>query len=125
MEIGLVKAKASELAFTLQTQGIEGGKKFIKDFYQANGANMGAIFAVLSLIVMGVLMFVGLSIMSGVDTATNISADSAFYETKTSVVSGINSSISMTTVLMIVVISTAVLASLFGIFVLFSRPSAQ
>jgi hypothetical protein len=125
MEFGLVKAKAAELAFTLQTQGIEGGKKFIQEFYQANGANMGAIFAILSLVVMGVLMFVGLSIMSGVESATNVSQDSAFYDTKTSIIAGINSGYSMTTVLMIVVIATAILASLFGIFVLFQRPQAQ
>ncbi|AKJ39769.1 hypothetical protein [Methanosarcina barkeri] len=116
-----IMLKAREFASVLQTDGVKGGKAFIENLFSDEKANMGAIFAVLSLIVMGVLMFVGLSILSGVDAATNINNTSAFYATKTNVISGINSGMSMTTVLMIVVISTAVLASLFGIFVLFQN----
>lgn len=119
--IGNVKSKAMELAELLQLKDFEGARNLVQEFAQNEKGNMGAIFAVLSLIVMGVLLFVGLSIMSGVETATGIDANSSFYSTKSQVVSGIQSSYSMTTVLMIVVISTAVLAALFGIFVLFQR----
>ncbi len=77
----------------------------------------GPVMAVMTLILLGAILFVGLSVMDGIESGTALESGDTFYNASSSVTDGVESAFGMTGVLMIIVISVAIIAALMGILV--------
>lgn len=64
--------------------------------------------AIMTLIVVGVLGIVGLAIMDGIADNSPVDANSSFYDTQTSFISGISSAFGMSGTLLLVIIAVAI-----------------
>ena len=72
--------------------------------------------AVLGLIVVGAIFFIGLAISSGILEAIALNNTSPFYNASSAITTGLNSSYSMGAVLLIVMIAGAIIYSLLRSF---------
>lgn len=77
----------------------------------------GPVMAVMTLILLGAILFVGLSVMDGIEAGTSLESGDTFYNASQAVTGGVESAFGMTGVLMIIVISVAIIAALMGILV--------
>jgi len=77
----------------------------------------GPVMAVMTLVILGALLFVGLSVMEGISDSTALESGDTFYNASASVTSGVEDSFGMSGTLMLIVIATAILGSLIGILV--------
>lgn len=82
------------------------------DKAQVSGMGGVAISAALTLVVLGVLLYVGLDIMQGVDDSSTINVGDTFYNASTAVTSGVDTSFSLTGTLMLVIIAAAIISVL-------------
>ena len=88
--------------------------KLIKD----EKANVtGPVMAVMGLILVGSILFVGLAFMDGIQSGTSLEQGDTFYNASTSVTDGVSDAFGLTGVLMIIIIAVAVIAALMGILV--------
>lgn len=79
---------------------------------QMGGMGGVAIGAALTLVVLGVLLYVGLDIMQGVDDSSSIESGDTFYNASTDITSGVETSFSLTGTLMLVIIAAAIISVL-------------
>ena len=93
--------------------------RFISDD-KAQMGNVG-IQAVMALIVIGVMIYVGLQIMEGVVDSSALESGDTFYNTSQTVTEGVEASFSLTGVLMLVIIAAAIIA----ILMMFAMGSRQ
>ena len=85
---------------------------------------MEEAMAVLGLIVVGVIFFIGLAISSGILDSIAIDNNSSFYNASQSITTGLNSAYSMGSVLLIVMVAGAIIFALmksFGGFIFGGR----
>jgi asparagine N-glycosylation enzyme membrane subunit Stt3 len=75
----------------------------------------GPVMAVMTLILVGAILFVGVSVMDGIEESTGLSSGDTFYNTSEDITSGVESSFGMAGTLMLIVIATAILGALVGI----------
>ena len=87
---------------------------------KAQMGNVG-IQAVMALIVIGVMIYVGLQIMEGVVDSSALTSGDTFYNTSVTVTEGVEASFSLTGVLMLVIIAAAIIA----ILMMFAMGSRQ
>ena len=90
--------------------------RFAKKLKRDKKALGREVMAVVGLIVVSTILFVGLSINDGVLQASALDNTSPFFEASESITGGVSSSYGMSSVLMIVMISGAIIASLLGAF---------
>ena len=83
-----------------------------RDDAQVTGMGGVAIGAALTLVVLGVLLYVGLDIMQGVDDSSTIESGDTFYNASTDVTQGVETSFSLTGTLMLVIIAAAIISVL-------------
>jgi len=85
-------------------------------FLNEEKAQMGtgniAINAVLALVVVGVMLYIGLQIMQGVDDSSNIESGDTFYNASTDVTTGVETSFSLSGTMMLVIIAGAIISLL-------------
>jgi len=78
---------------------------------------MGAVTAVMTLILVGAILFVGLAVMDGVADSTGLESGDTFYNASTDVTSGVESAFGMSGTLMIIIIAAAVIGAIVGMVV--------
>lgn len=121
MDKSEIMSAAHATATVAKTNGIKAGKEFLQNLFADESANMEAVFSVMSLIVISILLYVGIVVLQGVSDSASLKSGDAFYNASQSVTTGTQNALSMSTVLLIVIVAVAILAALFGIFVIF-RP---
>ena len=84
---------------------------------RATGANV-AISAIMTLIVVGVMLYVGLQVMDGVEGTSSFATGDTFYNTSEAVTDGVESSFSLSGTMMLIIIAGAIIALLLS-FVVF------
>lgn len=82
-----------------------------------DSGQMGAVTAVMTLILVGAVLFVGLSVMDGISESTALESGDTFYNASTDVTSGVESAFGMSGTLMIIIIASAVIGSIVGMVV--------
>lgn len=75
----------------------------------------GPIMAVMTLILVGAILYVGVSVMDGIEDSTTLTENDTFYNTSNDITSGVEGSFGMAGTLMLIIIATAILAALIGI----------
>jgi len=88
-------------------------------------AGNGPVMAVMLLIVVGTLLYVGIAIMDGIETSTaqsytddglgNVTGYDTFYNVSQDITTGVEGSFGMAGTLMLIIIAAAILAALIGI----------
>ena len=86
--------------------------RFMTNDKAQTGMGGVAIGAVLALIVIGVLLYVGLSIMEGVTDSAALESGDTFYNTSNTITTGVESSFGLTSVLLLVIIAAAIIGIL-------------
>ena len=91
---------------------------FLSKFTKDENANVtGPVMAVMGLILVGSILFVGLAVMDGIQSGTALEENDTFYTASASVTDGVSDAFGLTGVLMIIIIAVAVIAALMGILV--------
>lgn len=118
MDKSEIMSAAHATATVAKTNGIKAGKEFLQNLFADESANMGAVFSVMSLIVISILLYVSIVVLQGVSDSASLKSGDEFYNASQSVTTGTQNALSMSTVLLIVIVAVAILAALFGIFVI-------
>jgi hypothetical protein len=79
------------------------------------GQVSGPVIAVMTLILVGAILYVGVSVMDGIQESTSLSEDDEFYNASNQITSGVEGAFGMAGTLMLIIIATAILAALVGI----------
>lgn len=120
MDLDNIKNQAFTTSMILKTKGVRAAIKSLRMFAKDQDANMGAVFAVMSVIVISILLYVGIVVLQGVSDSAGLEAGDTFYNASVGVTAGTQGALSMSTVLLIVIVAVAILAALFGIFAVLS-----
>lgn len=120
MDLEKIKNTAHNTAMIVKTSGVNAAKEHLQDIFADEGANMEAVFSVMSIIVIAILLYVGIVVLQGVSDSASLEEGDSFYNASQSVTEGTQNALSMSTVLLIVIVAVAILAALFGIFVILS-----
>lgn len=99
-------------------------KAYLKDALSDEKAMGDQVAAVVSLILVGVVFYIGLAISSGVVDAVDLN-NTSFSGAATSITTGLSSAYSMGAVLLIVMIAGAIIITLLRSFGFFMAPRAQ
>lgn len=75
----------------------------------------GPVMAVMTLILVGAILYVGVSVMDGIEDSTSLESGDTFYNTSEDITDGVEGSFGMAGTLMLIIIATAILAALIGI----------
>lgn len=71
---------------------------------------------VMGLIIIGLVVTVGVVVMTKMDTVANISSDSKYYEMSTTITDTMNEGVSWVSIVIIVAVAVMVLGLLFRVF---------
>jgi len=75
----------------------------------------GPVMAVMTLILVGSILYVGIAVMDGVESSINLESGDTFYNTSQDITTGVEGSFGMAGTLMLIIIAAAILAALIGI----------
>lgn len=73
------------------------------------------VMAVMSLILLGSILYVGISVMDGIHESTALESGDTFYNASSSVTTGVETAFGMSGTLLLIVIAAAILGSLISV----------
>jgi len=84
-------------------------------------ASMNMVSAAIGLVILLAVLYIGLTILDGVEGATSLSSGDTFYYTSTNLTDTTEDAYGMAAIMPIVVVAVALLGALLGLMYIFGR----